>query len=106
MHRLGHSSAQAALRYQHATPERDRAIAEATPSSSKRLPAKESQGYPDHVADKVWTAKELEGMMPAERDAIFESSLVGSLDNVPPAFLARVRRRVQERIADADIREG
>ncbi len=29
MHRLGHSSAQAALRYQHATPERDRAIAEA-----------------------------------------------------------------------------
>lgn len=29
MHRLGHSSTQAALRYQHATPERDRAIAEA-----------------------------------------------------------------------------
>jgi integrase len=29
MHRLGHSSAQAALRYQHATPERDRSIAEA-----------------------------------------------------------------------------
>lgn len=29
MHRLGHSSAQAALRYQHATPARDRAIAEA-----------------------------------------------------------------------------
>jgi len=58
------------------------------------------------VVDKVWTAEELEGMTPAERDAIFESSLVGSLDNVPPAFLARVRSRVQERIADADIREG
>jgi integrase len=29
MHRLGHSSAQAALRYQHATPARDRSIAEA-----------------------------------------------------------------------------
>ena len=29
MHRLGHSSAQAALRYQHATPERDRSIADA-----------------------------------------------------------------------------
>ncbi len=29
LHRLGHSSAQAALRYQHASPERDRAIAEA-----------------------------------------------------------------------------
>ena len=29
MHRLGHSSTQAALRYQHATPERDRAIADA-----------------------------------------------------------------------------
>jgi len=29
MHRLGHASAQAALRYQHATPERDRSIADA-----------------------------------------------------------------------------
>jgi integrase len=29
MHRLGHSSAQAALRYQHATPARDRTIADA-----------------------------------------------------------------------------
>jgi len=44
-------------------------------------------------------------MTPAERHATFESSLVGSLDGVP-AFLERVRSRVQERIADADIREG
>jgi hypothetical protein len=45
-------------------------------------------------------------MTPAEREAVFESSLVGTLDGVPPAFLERVRSRVRERIADSDIREG
>ena len=76
------------------------------PSSSKQLPANEAQGYSERVADKVWTAQELAGMTPAERHAIFESSLVFSLDGIPPALLDRVRSRVQERIADADIREG
>lgn len=32
MHRLGHASQQAALRYQHATTDRDRAIADALES--------------------------------------------------------------------------
>ncbi|MGH3850565.1 MAG: hypothetical protein ACRDRT_12830 [Pseudonocardiaceae bacterium] len=58
------------------------------------------------VPDKVWTAQELEGMTPAERHAIFESCLVGNVDDVPPAFLARVRSRIQERITDADVSEG
>jgi hypothetical protein len=47
---------------------------------------------------KVWTAAELDKMSPAEVDALFQSSIVRDLDDVPPDFLARVRARVQERI--------
>ncbi|MBI2168870.1 MAG: hypothetical protein HYU28_05130 [Actinobacteria bacterium] len=51
---------------------------------------------------KVWTVEELEQMTPQEQDAIFASSLVTDLSRVPPEFLERVRRRVQERIEDAE----
>lgn len=54
------------------------------------------------MAEKVWTAEELERMTPAEQDAIFESSLVKDLDRVPPEFLARLRDRAQKRIEDAE----
>jgi hypothetical protein len=54
------------------------------------------------VGDKVWTAEELEAMSPAEQDAIFQSSLVFDLDEVPEAFLERVRERVREHIANAE----
>ena len=47
---------------------------------------------------KVWTAAELDDMSPAEVDELFEAGVVRDLDEVPPAFLARVRARVQERI--------
>ena len=52
------------------------------------------------MTEKVWTAAELEQMSPAEQDAIFESSIVTDLDSVPAAFLARVRRRTEEQIAE------
>lgn len=55
-------------------------------------------GYPRIVADKVWTAEELERLSPAEQDAVFEASLVTDLSAVPPEFMARIRQRVQERI--------
>jgi hypothetical protein len=51
------------------------------------------------VAHKVWTAEELEQLSPAERDEIFEASVVQDLGDVPPEFLSRVRARVEERIA-------
>jgi len=51
------------------------------------------------MARKVWTAAELEKLSPAERQEVFEASIVGDLDDVPPEFLARVRARVEERIA-------
>ena len=51
------------------------------------------------VADKVWTAAELEKLSPAQRQQIFDASLVLDLDDVPPEFLDRVRRRTEERLA-------
>lgn len=56
------------------------------------------------MAERVWIAEELEQMTPAEQDAIFESSLVTDLNSVPAEFLARVRKRTQERIADVESR--
>lgn len=54
------------------------------------------------MADRIWTAEELEAMTPAEQDAIFESSLITNLAQVPEAFLERVRSRVRRRIADTE----
>ena len=55
------------------------------------------------MAHKVWTAQELERLSPAEQDAIFESSIVTDLDQVPAAFLDRVRARLEVRIARRDL---
>ncbi len=54
------------------------------------------------MADRVWTAAELEKLSPAQRQQIFDASLVLDLDDVPPEFLDRVRDRVQDRIATTD----
>jgi hypothetical protein len=56
------------------------------------------------VGDWLWTAEELERLTPAEQDAAFEASLVPDVAEVAPEFLARVRRRVQERIARDESR--
>lgn len=55
------------------------------------------------MAHKVWTAQELERLSPAEQDAIFESSIVTDLDQVPAEFLDRVRARLEVRIARRDL---
>lgn len=57
------------------------------------------------VAGKVWTAEELEAMTPAEQDAIFESSLITDLTQVPEEFLERVRTRVRRHIAETEPRK-
>lgn len=54
------------------------------------------------MADRVWTAAELEKLSPAQRQQIFDASLVLDLDDVPPEFLDRVRDRVQDRKATTD----
>lgn len=51
------------------------------------------------MADRVWTAADLVKLSPVERRRIFDDSLVLDLDDVPPEFLDRVRRRTEERLA-------
>jgi hypothetical protein len=55
------------------------------------------------MARRIVTADELEGMTPAEQDAHFEASIVRDLSTVSPAFLARVRERVEKRAAEGTI---
>lgn len=57
------------------------------------------------MADKIWTAEELEAMTPAEVDAIFEASLVTNFAEVPEEFLERVRSRTRRHIADTEARK-
>jgi hypothetical protein len=54
------------------------------------------------MAQKIWTAEELERMTPAEQDAIFEASIVRNLDDVPKEFLARVRARFEAHLAGTE----
>jgi hypothetical protein len=51
------------------------------------------------MAQRVWTAAELERLSPAEQDAIFAAGIVRDLADVPPEFLARVRARLEDHIA-------
>ena len=54
------------------------------------------------MAQKNWTAEELERMTPAEQDAIFEASIVRNLDDVPKEFLVRVRARFEAHLAGTE----
>jgi hypothetical protein len=54
------------------------------------------------VTPKVWTAEELEQLSPVEQDRVFESSIVTDLNAVPAEFLARVRARIEARMAASD----
>jgi hypothetical protein len=52
---------------------------------------------------RIVTAADLERMTPAERDAHFEASIVRDLSKVSPEFLARVRERVERRVAEGNV---
>ena len=54
------------------------------------------------MTQKVWTAEELGRMSPAEQDRIFQAGIVRDLRDVPEDFLARVRGRLDERIAGTE----
>jgi hypothetical protein len=60
------------------------------------------------VGERVWTAAELEALSPAEQDALFEAvtSIVRDLAMAPPGLLARVRARIEARIAGRDLRSA
>jgi len=55
------------------------------------------------MAEKVWTADELERLAPAEQDAIFDASVVKDLAAAPPEFVERVSQRAKERIGQRDL---
>ena len=54
------------------------------------------------MAAKIITAEELEKMTPAQRQAVFDTSIVTDLDDAPPELLERTLRRVQRMIAESD----
>lgn len=54
------------------------------------------------MAQKVWTAAELEQLSPDEQDAIFTAGIVRYLAEVPPEFLARVRALLEDHIAGTE----
>ena len=57
------------------------------------------------MSPKIWTAAELEKLSPAERQRIFEESLVTDLSAVPPEFLEQVREDTRRHIAEHDAHD-
>lgn len=58
------------------------------------------------MSQKIWTAQELEQMTPAERQDLFDKSIVRDLDEVPTEFLDRIRAKVLTREAGAETSES
>jgi hypothetical protein len=55
------------------------------------------------MAEKIWTAAELERLSPAERHALFEASIITDLDTVAgDPLLERTRAKLEAMIAKAD----
>jgi hypothetical protein len=55
------------------------------------------------MAEKIWTASELEQMSPAERHELFAASVVTDLDAVAgDPLLERTRAKLEVMIAKAD----
>jgi hypothetical protein len=56
----------------------------------------------DFFGREIVTVDALERLTPAERRESFEESVVTDVGQVPPAFLARVRARLEPLIAERD----
>ena len=54
------------------------------------------------MAERVWTAAELESMTPAQRREIFEASIITDLDQAPEELLARTRAKVEKLIEESE----
>jgi hypothetical protein len=46
------------------------------------------------MAQRIWRASEFDGMTPADRAEIFESSIVYKLDEAPAELIERARARL------------
>jgi hypothetical protein len=57
------------------------------------------------MAQRIWTAAELEAMTPAEVDTVFRDSIVWDLDEAPPEMVARARELVLRRIEQTEATE-
>jgi hypothetical protein len=66
----------------------------------------ESQEGGAVVPDKIWTAEELAALSPAEQDALFDASIITDPADAPPELIARVRDRIEARIAAQDFRSA
>ncbi|NOX30464.1 MAG: hypothetical protein GXP35_10520 [Actinobacteria bacterium] len=53
------------------------------------------------MEQKVWTAAELEEMLPAERHVLFEASIVWDLKDAPQHVVEQSRLRALEHIAES-----
>ena len=49
------------------------------------------------MAEKIWTAEELEKLAPEERSRLFEASVVRDLDDAPLSLVDRARERLRLR---------
>lgn len=58
--------------------------------------------YARGMAQRVWTAAEMEQLSPAEQDAIFAAGIVRDLADAPPEFLGRVRARFEEHLSGSE----
>ena len=59
------------------------------------------------MAEKIWTAAELERLSPAERHALFEASIVTDLETVAgDPLLERTRAKLEAMIAKAGADAG
>jgi hypothetical protein len=54
------------------------------------------------MAERIWTAAELEKLSPAEQDRLFAASIVTDLDAVPAEFVEQVRERVQHHVDESE----
>jgi hypothetical protein len=53
-------------------------------------------------ADRIWTAAELEGLSPNDRDAVIRSGFVTDLEKIPADLIERARGKADARIAAAE----
>jgi len=56
----------------------------------------------DILGRPVITAAQLDAMTPAEREVVFEASVVTDLDDLPAAYVARLRVDAADLIAERD----
>lgn len=60
----------------------------------------------DPFGNTVMTAAELEAMTPQERHEHFVSGIVWDLGELPPAYLAKIRARLEATVARRDAEQA